>query len=418
MTERHRVSQAQLTDLASGTCAPDTLHLLREAELSRRLLLIRHIADTAPGNDDAVAVIDMARERDRESATDVITDPMAGAWLASAVRRLRAAEPTEADLGQLAALAAVAAARCGADADLPMTYHGSTAMLPTIGLVGGLPPDGTVRLLVRGGRVEASDGRWQHLRRLTGGPQPVVLDALSPYRDVFHAPARRRLSDADAERWQHLFTGAGRILFRYAGERAARAGAVVRTIVPLRRNKGPLMLSATARHVFGALGATMPASAATLGVTLVHEGHHSILNGVLQLEALFDPKDPTLYFAPWRRDPRPIRGLLHGVYAFLGTADLMNRLRADPAQERAAEKQFAKICRQLRPALDSLRDAPGLTEPGRQFAKGMEEELSRLEMVPVSREAADFATRSMNDDRARWQRRNGRAESLPRGRPS
>jgi len=413
--ERHRVTPEQLAELASGACGPASMRLLRAGQLSRQLLLIRHIADAVP-SEDALAALDAARDRDPGAAAWVIADPMIGAWTAHAVRKLHRGEPEEADLGQLAALAAVAAARAGVDADVAMTHHGDGAMIPTVGLLSGLEPGGTLHLRVRSGRLTVTDGetaRRQDLRRLTAGGEPVrlvALDDVSPYRDVYHAPARRRLSDGDTERWRGLFADAWDVLSRRAGDRTVETAELVRTIVPLREDGGRVMRSATARHAFGALGTTMPSSAAAMAVTLVHEGSHSVLNGLLQLESLFDPADPARYFAPWRPDPRPIGGLFHGVFAFLAVADLMNRLRAEPAQESAAEKQFAKVRGQLRPALNSLLAAPSLTESGRQFANRMEKRLARLETVTVSRGAAELATRALHNDRTRSWKRDGRAE--------
>jgi HEXXH motif-containing protein len=406
--DRHRVTQAQLDEVASGVCSPTSMRVLRECQLSRQLLLLRHLADAAP-DDDALAVLDAARERDPAAAAWVLADPMVGAWTAYAVRKLHDDRPDQADLGQLAAVAAVAAARAGVDADLPMTHRPGDVTIPTVGLISDA--GATLRLRVRSGRLKAGDSEATPLRRLIvpGGPaRSVTLDDVSPYRNVFHTPPQPRLDASEVERWQALFAGGWNVLAGLADERATATAELVRTIVPLRGDDTPAMLSATARHVFGALGTTMPSSAAGMAVTLIHEGSHSVLNGLIQLESLFDPKDPALYFAPWRADPRPIWGLFHGVFAFLAVAEVMNRLRAEPAQESAAEKQFAKVRRQLRPALDSLLTAPSLTDSGRQFAGLMEARLARLEKVPVSRLAGEFAARALNDDRTRWHKRNGR----------
>jgi HEXXH motif-containing protein len=413
--ERHRVTPTQLAELASGAGSPASMRVLRAGQLSRQLLLLRYIADAAPSK-DALATLDAARDHDSAAAAWVIADPMIGAWTAHAVRKLHCGKPDEADLGQLAALAAVVAARAGVDADLAVTRHGADAMIPTVGLLTGLGHGETLHLQVRSGRLTVTNGeaaRRLDLRRLTVGGEParsITLDDVSPYRDAYHAPARPRLSVRDAERWQGLFAEAWEVLSRHAGDRAVQAAELLRTIVPLREDGSREMRSATARHVFGALGTTMPSSGTAMAVTLIHEGSHSMLNSLLHLESLFDRRDPALYFAPWRPDPRPIWGLFHGIFAFLAVADMMNRLRAQPAQESAAERQFAVVRGQLRLALDSLLEAPSLTESGRQFATRMAERLARLEKVAVSRSAGEFATQALNNDRARWRGRDGRAK--------
>lgn len=87
MFERHRLTRAQLAELAAGTCGAAPLEVLRDAELSRQLLLLRHLADAADVADPLI-VLDAARDRDPAAADWVITDPMVGAWTAHAVRAL------------------------------------------------------------------------------------------------------------------------------------------------------------------------------------------------------------------------------------------------------------------------------------------------------------------------------------------
>ena len=57
-----------------------------------------------------------------------------------------------------------------------------------------------------------------------------------------------------------------------------------------------------------------------LASVLVHECQHAKLNAVLDLIPLSRP-DQARYYAPWREDPRPLGGLLHGAYAYLGVSD-------------------------------------------------------------------------------------------------
>jgi HEXXH motif-containing protein len=54
----------------------------------------------------------------------------------------------------------------------------------------------------------------------------------------------------------------------------------------------------------------------------VHEFHHNRffcveeLDGVLEADAL-GTHDEALYYSPWREEPRPLRGILHGLYVYV-----------------------------------------------------------------------------------------------------
>jgi HEXXH motif-containing protein len=410
----HRVPPALLVEMSSGVCGPDSLRLLSAGQLSRHLLLIRHIADAMPDahGEDTLAVLDAARRRDPATAARVLSDPMVGAWLARTVRHLHDATEPAAGLGQLAALTAVTAARCGVEAELVMVRRGPAVMIPTMGLLAGLSSnDQPLRLRAGRGDLTALDGartlhlppapgtragHWHDLWKLTAEPLgTMTLDDLSPGRDAYQASLTSRTSADDVAHWQHCYSGAADLLSRHAPDITAEMRQVLRTIVPLRARENHIG-SATARHAFGALGATMPQSGAALAVTLVHEGRHSLLNALIELEPLFDRNDPARYFAPWRNEARPIWGLFHGVFAFLAVADMLNRLRAEPGQEYPAEREFAKLRTQLRAGLETLLAAPSLTTAGRLFADGMRTSLARLEAVTVSPAAADSAARTLS----------------------
>lgn len=434
MAEFHRVAPQMLAELSSGVCGTESLGVLRAGQLSRHLLLIRFVADGVQDtarSSDALALLDAARVRDPAAGQWVLSDPMVGAWLAQAVRRLHdASGPSDTDQGSLAALAVATAARCGLDADLTLGRGHRATMIPTLGLLTGFADgDRPVHLRVRGGELAATDGghamrippphepdgRWQGLRRVPALPMTTLtLDDISPGRHTYHAPPAGRLDGAELARWQQLCTGAAELLSRHAAELMTETAEILRTIVPLRADDSREHKSATARHAFGALGATTPASSAALAVSLAHEARHSVFNALLQLVPLFDRKDTAGYFAPWRAEPRPIWGLFHGVYAFLTVAEVQNRLRAEPAVEFGAEKEFATVRARLRAGMESLLGAPSLTETGRFFVAGMEKHLTALEGVPVSRAAADAAAATLNQDRARWQQQHGRAKQPAR----
>ncbi|GAA3300168.1 hypothetical protein GCM10020295_40210 [Streptomyces cinereospinus] len=80
----------------------------------------------------------------------------------------------------------------------------------------------------------------------------------------------------------------------------------------------------------------------------MHEFQHIKLGALINLGPLTEPPpDPgppeELFYAPWRDDPRPLEGLLQGIYAFFGVARFWraHRRTADAAYVPLAHFEFA-----------------------------------------------------------------------------
>jgi len=425
-------SATHFADLSRGYGGPVAVDILIDTQLNKHLLLIAHIAEAWPGprqeRDAALAILDEARVRNPQYARELLTHPMVGAWATRTIRRLRGAaedwEQLGPDLGQLSALAAVAASRSQVDADLVIPARRHAVLLPTLGMAIADHPVGPVRVQVRSGEIALGDGvsairvppvstadtpGWYGVSQLTAEPTParLGLEDLNPYRDLFHVRPASRVKTEEVDRWRQLFAEAWHLLTGHATDRAAEIACGLHCVVPLVPDRPGEGRSATARHAFGAFGMTPPASAVELLVAMVHEFQHSKLNAIQDLVPLFTRDDGNTYFAPWRADPRPAGALLQGVYAFLAVADVANRLRGVPHLRESAEKQFAIIREQLRPAVEPLRELSTLTSWGRRFVAGLEGSIARLDATDIPSASVNHAKRSLHLNRTAWLERNG-----------
>ncbi len=59
---------------------------------------------------------------------------------------------------------------------------------------------------------------------------------------------------------------------------------------------------------------------------LIHENGHHFLNCILNQEHLINEDDEKIYYSPWRRSLRPIRGIYHAVFTFYWAFKLFNTL--------------------------------------------------------------------------------------------
>lgn len=75
---------------------------------------------------------------------------------------------------------------------------------------------------------------------------------------------------------------------------------------------------------------------------LVHENGHHALNAVLNAEELIEEDDDKIFWSPWRRALRPIRGMFHGYLTFFWAYALFSDLERNQVQG-LADQELQKI---------------------------------------------------------------------------
>ncbi|MEV6491146.1 HEXXH motif domain-containing protein [Actinoplanes sp. NPDC051633] len=418
-----RLTPAAFDGLAGGYGGRTGIGELREAQVSKHLLLIRFLLDqlpatsTSPGN-----LLERSRVAAPEEFRSVIGAPLVGAWAAIAGRAATLGTVAEADLSHLNAIAIVAAAATGVDGCVQVPVQHGRAVLPGLGaVVAGDAATVAVtaqrgRLLVttdRGGlEVPAGPERevsgWEPVRVLSASSAGLRirlgLDDVHPYRHGYHVPPANRLPAAEVDRWRALFDEAWELLAVHLPERAAELVAGLETLVPLAQTDARSARSATLRHAVGVFGLTLPPTPHDFAVTLVHEFQHSKLSALLDLTRLTDPADDRRYFAPWRTDPRPLAGLLQGVYAFVGVADTWRALQGTVG---VATARFAEARLQVDRGLRAIEESGALTGDGEAFIARLRRTADRLLAEPLPGTADEDARAALARTYAAWRDHNG-----------
>jgi len=448
---RHRVTRAEFDALATGNGRRETLVTLRAAQLSKRLLLISMLTEAVRNGppstardcvDEAFRLLAAARRADRPAADRVIMHPPVAAWALRCLRRLRGviapAEPLDDDLGYFGGVAAAAATLAHLPYAVPARTRGGELTLPTLGtvlagdasqwvMVTGAPGGGVTlatptRTELRG--MSATATLWRPAvttTATTAGEQiDVVVEDADPYRGagVFVPEPRRpgvaravSPAAAHAEAWRARLVPAWRVLVEAGDGMAETVRAVTSAIVPLPASWGALASASTA----DALGAAILAPVddpVRLASMLVHEARHATLATLLDFAPFLREESEAVYFAPWRRDPRPLGGLLHGAYAFLGIAGFWRErwaAAAGPEAELAAF-EFAWCRAAVAEVLGTLRGSGALTELGRQFVAGMAARLDGWRSLTPPPAVADAAGVALADARVRWRLRHARPD--------
>ncbi|WP_432834348.1 HEXXH motif domain-containing protein [Dactylosporangium sp. CA-092794] len=433
MMRYHQLADGAFADLAAGLGGRAAILELDASRLSRHLLLLRFVSDCWVGRLQdlhvAIEVLDRAQRQAPDAFGRLLSDPMVGAWLGHITRRLRdasdGAESLAPDLLHLGAVAASAALSCGVEGRVTAYARNGRIALPALGaIVLSANVNAPVAIIVSDSGVTVSGpmgemavmareggDRWSALRELSGCCDgrgiAVRLDDGDPYRDRYHAPAADRLSPGDFRRWQALFAQAWELLGRHLPDRAAELATGLRVLVPLIDQGDGAARSATANDSVAALGLTRPASPPDLAITMVHEFQHSKMTAVEHLVRLYEPGGTERHFAPWRSDSRPTAGLIQGVYAFLGVADVWRALRAAPGLAEVATTQFATAREQVRVGLEALESSGELTSDGRSLTAGMRATVDRLLAEPVPDAAVAGARAALKQRRAVWEKNLG-----------
>jgi uncharacterized protein len=411
----HSVSTENFDALALGYGGSPAISELWRGQCSRRLLLLRLLVEKAgPDADNAAAVATIIESEERdEAARQVLIEPLVGVWAARTIRNISKSTVTKQETAHLAAVAAAAAINAGADAELPGYARDGWLYLPAIGRVRALAGDGRVRLTVENGRLRVDGAQrdpehpdWQERRRLTAGNLTVFLEDLDPYRNAYHVPPADRLSPSDFDVWRRQLDETWSILTELAPGRAAEVAEGLHSLVPLSKPEANAAHSATTKEAVGVVGLDLPKSPADFAVALVHEFQHSKLSALLDIVALYDGSDQQTFFAPWRVDPRPVGGLLQGVYAFLGVADLWRVLSSQPQRFPSAEQEFADARAQVTDAISTLTTSGLLTRAGQRFVEGMTEAVTKLHATGLPAARVTAAERALASRRAAWLKEN------------
>lgn len=425
----HLLEPMLFDKLARGGGGAAAVGVLRSAQLSKHLLLVRYLLERWPGTaserDNISDALDRAQARCPERFGEVLGAPLVGAWAAATARAKLRGHASRADFGHLAAVAVVACAAAGVDGASTVPVRDSLVAVPGLGAA-VVPAVEVARLVASGGQLVVSAGTarvelpanptadcppgWQPVRFLASATAAqriaLSLDDLDPYRHGHHAPPAPRLSPAAIGQWQALFTDAWELLAEQLPERASELAAGLHTLVPLVQTDEHSARSATIRHAFGVFGLTRPPSAADFAVTLVHEFQHSKLSAMLDLMPLIDPADTRRYFAPWRVDPRPLIGLLQGVYAFVGVADTWRALREVQSVALAAETHFAEARLQVDRGLATLEQCGALTEAGWAMTTQLRRTVDAMLAESVCPSAVRAAEGSLERTWQQWAARN------------
>ena len=444
MLTSHLLPEAAFTALAEGAGRLATVRLLRDAQLSKHLMLLHAIAEAAGPQAEGAAgaasdgpaafrsgyALLAELQATGEGGGDWLLGlPHLGSWAHDCLIRLE--QGSAADFAHFACLVAAAAIRDGVPFELHVPVRGGRVLMPGLGSIRISDDSSWVRLCCDGDRVTAGlhfgadrrylvpdDGSGGPVRQWSGTPLiravadglawHVLLETEDSYLDRYTLPMATGLPAEDVRRWRGRVQAAWEVLVRNHRWAAEPLPDVVSVIVPLTPHRETDLVSVTTPAAFGAIATSWPPDPVTMAETLVHEGQHVKLCGVLDMVPLVTSGGEEVY-APWRQDPRPAGGLLQGVYAHLGIARFWAAQRhaeTGPDDLLRAQVHFARWRSMIDQAARTLLRTDRLTPAGVRFVELLRAQGQRLEAEPLPGEARDIAAQVALDHWLTWQVRH------------
>ena len=165
---------------------------------------------------------------------------------------------------------------------------------------------------------------------------------------------------------------------------AAELRDMVSVLVPLENPMKFGSVSSSYVSMRGAIGLSHAEDPLLQAETLIHEFCHQKMNQLLTVEPILLPGQAgQVFYSPWRKDARRLRGLLLGAHAFLNVAKyLLKFLRAeDSFRKKERIDVMLNVAQRLYQVEDALRTVSlygTLTDFGREFTLGMWRELGLL----------------------------------------
>ena len=435
----HQLSAEAFAALAAGGGGARNVRTLADVQYSKHMLLVWGVMDTARAVGHGQAqdacrgyeLLATVQEQAPGAVAKVLRHPSVGAWAECTLRGLRGERvPVPGEPAQLAGLAAAAAIRSGHPCAIEVPTRDGLIILPSVGQVSvppGSAPDAaaSVRCGTGGTRIIAGQRvitipadtshdapGWCGLRPIravaAGTAVRLVIDDLDPHRMPSARSLGGRLDGAEVSRWQAVLGRAWELLVSQPGTTADEIREAIRVLIPLAPPPHG-QLSASSRQVFGSAALSPPPDGRTLAVTLAHEVQHAKLGALLDVVELTLPGHRTRYYAPWRDDPRPITGLLHGAYAYLGVSNFWRwqRHHEHGAAAIRAHAEFARWRDAATMASGVLLASGGLTKAGTDFVTGMRGTLRSWAGEDVPAAARRLAQGESTQHLARWRHRHG-----------
>jgi HEXXH motif-containing protein len=221
------------------------------------------------------------------------------------------------------------------------------------------------------------------------------------------------LRDADLIRWQSPLEESWNWISASDNLLGSEIDTAVRAIVPVRSQNPEVHISATFKEAPGVIALSWTPDTPVLAEALVHEYHHGKLNTLFAADVLITgPTKEAIFYSPWRPDPRPLVGLLHGVFAFHSVVDFWIKFlnaKIPLLHERRLRQRLCLLCRQTKEAVETLASEGMFTKTGSILIESLLQRIGEFDsLISTDQEVLRRVERVMKDHKEHWEKEHGR----------
>jgi hypothetical protein len=183
----------------------------------------------------------------------------------------------------------------------------------------------------------------------------------------------------------------------------------VQSLVPVHSHTIDVHRSQTFREIPGLLILSWMSDTSVIVEALVHEYHHHKLNALLNLDPIIVEGSPEeIYYSPWRDDPRPLSGILQGIYVFQAVLEFGHKiLKTDipVLQEKRLQQRVYTAKQQLQTALKVLKINAEFSLIGQGLIEAIEENIDRVE-PEISQTEKQLIDVRLKEHQQKWEGAN------------
>ncbi len=245
----------------------------------------------------------------------------------------------------------------------------------------------TCPLSISDGPSESSTVVIQKLPVLDGPCGPIAIDSFEPCLNILSVEVYRRIKDLT--RCHHFLETVKLALARltaYKESLVKEMTLITASVTPMDADvSDTAMFSGTSSAIFGACFLSAAGEPLFVAEMLLHEFCHNKLRLLQEVAPLISDKysNRSIFYSPWRDDPRPIDGLMHGLYVFSSIAHFWLHVWGDQnanADERTmAQRRVGTLLLQLKLACAEFTEHAELTRTGKVFLKIISDRIYDLE---------------------------------------
>lgn len=183
----------------------------------------------------------------------------------------------------------------------------------------------------------------------------------------------------------------------------------VQSLVPVHSHAIDVHRSQTFREIPGLLILSWMSDTSVIVEALVHEYHHHKLNALLNLDPIIVEGSPEeIYYSPWRDDPRPLSGILQGIYVFQAVLEFGYKiLKTDipVLQEKRLQQRVYAAKQQLLTALKVLKANAVFSLIGQALIEAIEKNINRFE-PEISQTEKQLLDVRLKEHQQKWEAAN------------